>query len=309
MYGKNVVGLAARTARHLREHGTYRTALSGLNLTANALREYAFGNRDHAARRTAAHAAYWVVSVLFWTLQGYLLIPHSTYVRMYDLYHRRSVCVPNVWQLHHGSRENRVRQAAAYTTNFEIEPGDVVVDVGAYVGQFSLHAAETASKVVAIDPFAAVDECLRRNVGGSATISVHPVAAWNREETLSVQLSHYPSDTSILQPDLLPTGTEVRVPGRPVESIREEAGIDSVDVLKIEAEGVEPEVLEGAPDADRIVVNCGPERRGESPTETVTQILRNRGYDVQTVLTDESLGPKYGESPGLSDIEMVYAER
>ncbi|WP_233745344.1 FkbM family methyltransferase, partial [Halobacterium bonnevillei] len=230
------------------------------------------------------------------------------HISMYDVRTRRVVSVPNMWQLHHGSRENRCRQAGAYTLNYEIDPGDVVVDVGAYLGQFSLYAAETASKVIAIDPYASINDCLQRNVANSPTITVYPVAAWNRDEPLSIQLSHYPSDTSLLEPDILPTGKEVEVPGRTISSICAEAGVDSIDVLKIEAEGVEPEVLEGAPDAKKIIVNCGPERRGEKPTETVVKMLEQRGYDVQVIQTDEAFAPNYGESPGLSDIEMVLAE-
>jgi FkbM family methyltransferase len=213
-----------------------------------------------------------------------------------------------MWQLQHGSRENRYRQAGAYTLNYEIEPGDVVVDVGAYLGQFSLYAAETASKVIAIDPYASVNDCLQLNVANSPEIAVYPVAAWNKDEPLSIQLSHYPSDTSLLEPDILPTGKEVEIPGRTISSICAEAGVDSIDVLKIEAEGVEPEVLEGAPDANKIVVNCGPERQGQKPTETIVEMLQQRGYDVQVIQTGETFAPKYGESPGLSDIEMVVAE-
>lgn len=306
-YIKNIIDFAFRGANHLLKYGVYRTLLSGLNLIANALQDNTLS--DHSqARRTVSYLAYCAVSGLFWLLQGYLLLPRGGHISMYDLQTRKRVCVPNMWQLHHGSRENRYRQAGAYTLNYEIEPGDVVVDVGAYLGQFSLYAAETASKVIAIDPYASVNDCLQRNVANEAPITVYPVAAWNRDETLSIQLSHYPSDTSLLEPDILPTGKKVDVPGRTISSICAEAGVDSIDVLKIEAEGVEPEVLEGGPECEKIIINCGPERRGEKPTEMVVEMLEQRGYDVQVIQTDEAFAPKYGESPGLSDIEMVLAK-
>lgn len=307
VYIKKSTQFAFRAASHLLEYGAYRTVLSGLNLAANALQENTFSDST-PARQTVSYLTYCAVSGMFWLLQGYLLLPWGDHVSMYDLRTRRVMRVPNMWQLHHGSRENRYRQAAAYTLGYEIEPGDVVVDVGAYLGQFSLHAAETASRVIAIDPYASVNDCLQRNVANTGAITIYPVAAWNRDETLSIQLSHYPSDTSLLQPDILPTGREVEVPGRTISSICADAGVDSVDVLKIEAEGVEPEILQGAPNARKIIVNCGPERRGEKPTETVVQMLRQRGYDVRVVLTDEGFAPNYGESPGLSNIEMVFAE-
>lgn len=305
------LNLLQRTARHFIEYGAYRTLLSGLNISINKSREVVFSERNGSVTYTVSLAACWSQSFLYWLLQGYLLIPQRENVLMYDFLESRPTVVPNVWQLHHGSRQNRRRQADAYTMNLQIEPGDIVVDVGAYLGLFSLYAAESASRVLAVDPFAAIDDSLKRNVAGNELITVFPVAAWERNEQLSLQLSRYPSDSSVINPDIFPTGQEVEVSGRRVSSICDEVGIDSIDFLKIEAEGVEPEVLAGALEKNprKVVVNCGPEREGEAPTETITDMLDEHGYEIQTVVTDQSFAPKYGESPGLSRIDMVFAHR
>ena len=55
-----------------------------------------------------------------------------------------------------------------------------------------------------------------------------------------------------------------------------------IDFLKVEAEGAEPEVLEGLGDLDipKIVVLCTPERNGTSPTQMIAHMLRDLDYRI-----------------------------
>jgi hypothetical protein len=70
-----------------------------------------------------------------------------------------------------------------------------------------------------------------------------------------------------------------------IENFAEELSINKIDFLKVEAEGVEPEVLKSIGDLHvrKVVVNCSSERYGESPLCEVKNILREMGYVIEQV--------------------------
>jgi len=65
--------------------------------------------------------------------------------------------------------------------------------------------------------------------------------------------------------------------------LADEYGLDHVDFVKVEAEGAEPEVLEGIGglEVDKIAVECSPERDGEPPTEAVRTLLADYDYSIR----------------------------
>jgi ABC-type phosphate transport system ATPase subunit len=76
----------------------------------------------------------------------------------------------------------------------------------------------------------------------------------------------------------------------PVEAIRldilmHKLGIDRIDFLKIDAEGAEPEVLDGVDlsKVKKVAVDCAPERFGKSTVSKVVQILRTAGYECKVI--------------------------
>ena len=64
----------------------------------------------------------------------------------------------------------------------------------------------------------------------------------------------------------------------------ESLNIPRVDFLKIEAEGYEPEILEGATEVlhcvRKIAVDASPERRGKSTLSECRAILERAGFNV-----------------------------
>lgn len=68
-----------------------------------------------------------------------------------------------------------------------------------------------------------------------------------------------------------------------LDTFASKIGLDQIDFLKIEAEGVEIEAFEGAGDLPikKIAVDVSPERDGESPCEYFKDALSSRGYDVK----------------------------
>jgi hypothetical protein len=69
---------------------------------------------------------------------------------------------------------------------------------------------------------------------------------------------------------------------RTIESICEELGVDQVDFLKLDAEGLEPEVLCGVGDIEvkKMVVSGSAERDGEFTAPEVISLLESESYEV-----------------------------
>jgi len=153
-----------------------------------------------------------------------------------------------------------------------VEDGDRVVDVGAMIGEFARRVP--TEDTVALDIDQRNVDCLEHNVGGEVAC----VGAWCSDESKTVTLGADTSESSLLELDTGETGEQVTTRVTRLDSLLSEP----VDLLKVEAEGAEPEVLQGAAgvDARQVVVDVSPERNGESPAPLCRALLEDRGYDV-----------------------------
>jgi FkbM family methyltransferase len=163
-----------------------------------------------------------------------------------------------------------------------VEPGDRVIDCGAFLGEFALGVRAVASEVVCLEPDPRSYGAVSATVADDDVIKTRQVAAWTTDdEPLPMTLGTDPSETSALELD----------DGRVVGAVDAETvtlnGINA-DVAKIEAEGAEPEVLDGlsSPSIPKLAVNCDAERDGESPREVVVARLEAIGYETVVVSDD-----------------------
>lgn len=163
-----------------------------------------------------------------------------------------------------------------------VEPGDRVVDCGAFLGEFALGVRERASEIICLEPDPRSFGALSATVAGYETIQARQQAAWKTDDKpLPMTLGTDPSETSALELD----------DGRVVGAVdAETATLDDIDAdfAKIEAEGAEPEVLEGLESTTipKLAVNCDAERDGESPRELVIDRLEEIGYGTVVVGDD-----------------------
>jgi FkbM family methyltransferase len=71
-----------------------------------------------------------------------------------------------------------------------VQPGDVVLDVGAYIGTWSKEALRRGARVVvAIEPSPSSVECIRRNLAGeiaAGKVVVYPKGIWDSEGALTL---------------------------------------------------------------------------------------------------------------------------
>jgi len=158
--------------------------------------------------------------------------------------------------------------------------GDVIVDCGANVGELKYWFVENGLDVeyVGIEPSPLEHRCLAENVAPSQTFNV---GLWDRDGTLDFYVSSQMADSSLIEP---PEYDEIiQVPTRRLDRLL--AG-KRIKLLKLEAEGAEPEAIAGCEgllgDIEYISADLGFER-GVDQTSTlgeVTNFLLARGFEI-----------------------------
>jgi FkbM family methyltransferase len=159
----------------------------------------------------------------------------------------------------------------------DLNPGDLVVDCGANVGDLELYLQTRDSGIgyLGVEPSPAEFSCLMQNVGRANCVNV---GLWSEEANLQFYVSSASADSSFIVPRKFDEILEVKatrldsIVSRPVR------------LLKLEAEGAEPEVLIGAEGVlkrtDFIAADLGPERglSEECTLHSVTNYLLDRGF-------------------------------
>lgn len=165
----------------------------------------------------------------------------------------------------------------------EVQPGDVVVDCGAYVAGFSLSAARIARQVHAFEPDRLNALCARRNLRDWNHAEVIEAGLYDRSSEMTLNVSSNSVEHSLLQPDDNIVVETRRIPVVSLADYAREKGIERYDFVKIEAEGVELEVFTGLEDMRprQLAIDVSPERNGESPAEEFRARLEPLGYEVR----------------------------
>ncbi len=137
---------------------------------------------------------------------------------------------------------------------FQVKPGDVVVDVGAHIGRYTLLAARYASKVVAVEPepsnFSALLSNIRLN--SYSNVIALCVALSDQNQKLPLHVASLGNmGSSSLEPESTGQETEskrgtVEVQCDTLDSIISRLKLEAIDWLKMDVEGHEIPALEGA---------------------------------------------------------------
>ena len=168
---------------------------------------------------------------------------------------------------------------------------DTVIDCGAFVGGFSVAAAQLgAAKVISIEPSSKNFHCLKLNLSLYDVNNAIPIrlALGSESGTAQLNLSTTGSDNSLLKPDVDDLNMTEEVKVETLKGIFNEYHLEPSSIyLKVEAEGFEPEILKGLGDIRPrvIVVDVTPERQGTSPRQEIEQIMKSFNY--QTIIHTE----------------------
>ncbi|MFB6301607.1 MAG: FkbM family methyltransferase [Haloferacaceae archaeon] len=155
--------------------------------------------------------------------------------------------------------------------------GDVVWDVGANQGTYSLFAAKRGAEVHAFEPNPDAYEIIERNAQrNGVSIQVHRVALGSTNDTMVLREADRAGTRWIAQEG----------PGEEVTVRRgDDLQVPPPDVLKIDVEGAEVDVLEGMRSLLEECRVCYVEIHDDS-ARAVRDVLRNAGFEI-TDLSNE----------------------
>jgi FkbM family methyltransferase len=174
-----------------------------------------------------------------------------------------------------------------------LSDGQVMLDVGAHIGYFTLKGSVRVGKsgrVVAFEPNPRTVAKLRTNVAAShaANVIIIPVACTDSETTLKFYdaTARGNSGASSLSPaNAGKRSREFTVRGRPIDDVLRELGIQRVDVMKVDVEGAELYVLRGAKETlqrfhPKLVIEVVPRQLAGMNTtvEQLFSFIKQMGY-------------------------------
>ncbi len=195
-----------------------------------------------------------------------------------------------------GIRERSERLAASYfLTEISFKPGDTIVDVGANWGDlYGFFVSKGINpKYFAFEPNPNDFVALRLNV---ASQFLFQLAVGDRGKSLPLFLNSKEGDSSLIEPATGSTGSvQVKVVSLD-EFFSHFPDLGPVKLLKIEAEGFEPEILSGSANilgnVEFCAVDGGPERgvRAETTIEPLLNFLIPLGFRIVKLDVESGMG-------------------
>jgi FkbM family methyltransferase len=168
---------------------------------------------------------------------------------------------------------------------FRPTDGEYVADIGSNFGKYTLLAAEAVGetgRVLSVEPYPATFLMLRENLrlSGVKNVLAVNVAAWSRATDLTLFLGDY----SDLHSAKMKSRKSITVKAKTVDGLIERFG--RVDWLKIDVEGAEVEVLEGAERTirnyrPRIIIEVFPYNRGR-----IKNLAKRHDYGIVEIGED-----------------------
>jgi len=170
-----------------------------------------------------------------------------------------------------------------------------VIDVGANKGQFAVAASRLFSgcRVYAFEPLPDVFSDLVRKVDETKSIECFNMAVGARDETLELTVNSHRHSSSILELEeshkaAFPWAkqqTKVKVKVRPLDAIAEAWNLEPETLLKIDVQGFESQVLQGALTTLKrvkyVVLEASviPLYRGEATFLELANFMANEGFE------------------------------
>jgi FkbM family methyltransferase len=171
---------------------------------------------------------------------------------------------------------------------FGVERGDIVLDVGAWVGGFTVWAAFSAGRVIAVEPHPLNLLYLRRNVAGLANVEVVGEALWRKKGRMRLFLGPSSVQHSLIAGkgnELEERRAWVWVRTETLDGLVSRLGLRRVDFLKMDVEGAEVEILrKGKKTLERtrkIAVAAYHRWKGEQTWPRVRERLEEAGFSTE----------------------------
>ena len=176
----------------------------------------------------------------------------------------------------------------AYMLNeINFNKGDCIIDCGANVGDLLLYFDFNKIYIdyIGIEPSPEEYSCLKENASGHKTLQI---ALWNEEIEKKFYVDSDGADSSLFMPANFENGIKINC--NRLDNLQ--FNKTHIKLLKLEAEGAEPEIIEGASEilkkTEFVSADVGPER-GINSLETygpVTDLLYKNNFRLIKINTD-----------------------
>jgi FkbM family methyltransferase len=180
----------------------------------------------------------------------------------------------------------------------KVLPGDVVVDIGANYGFFSIYAAERgASKIISVEPYEPTFECMKSNLLGFRNAFCENVAIADQEGEMKMLFSEASGSNYLSKHDIVAehsTTGETVVKTTTIENLLKKHKLESIDFLKVDCEGGELDLFSTISDSTlkkikKIVI----EYHNEKILDFLTEKLQNSNFDILEIKGSREIGMIY----------------
>jgi FkbM family methyltransferase len=166
--------------------------------------------------------------------------------------------------------------------------GGIVIEAGVFAGKDTASYAKLGHRVFAFEPSPRNYEKASNNLRRFNNVELVNAGLWSHPSELEIQFGESGDDDGFLEPDNPKSDSHddesILVRVDTIENFVSELNIDptEIELIKIEAEGAEPEILEGLGKIrpKHVVVNGGEERDGKPTGLAVTKKLQPLGYEL-----------------------------
>ena len=161
-----------------------------------------------------------------------------------------------------------------------------VLDIGAWVGTWTMAMNSFCGKVIAFEPDPVHYECLVKNC--SEDVETHQLAVGNEEKMISLSEDNFTQAKRVMGDGNIPMVT--------IDSLN----LDDVDLIKIDVEGYEMEVLKGADQTLKnveylmIELNNNSKKYGSSNLE-IEKYLKKMEFEIIIKVWPDVVWRKKGE--------------
>jgi FkbM family methyltransferase len=175
----------------------------------------------------------------------------------------------------------RLKKRYSYNGFVQLESDDTIVDIGGFNGTFAMMASSIADRIIILEPSPKNIQSIETNI--QLFENIVQKAAWHEDGQMTLNIGSDPTDDSLINID---KGSAIE------ETVVETVSLDSlfsrmdrnVDFLKIDAEGAEPNVIQGMNESrpSKIAVDGSAERHGTETKNLIIELLESMGYVIKT---------------------------
>jgi len=142
-----------------------------------------------------------------------------------------------------------------FKEEFRVHPNDIVIDIGAHIGTFSVIAASVGATVYAYEPSTDSYEVLLKNIAANGS-KVYPhklgIMGSAGERELHLERHHYASNNFYDKSTFNDSQEVEKAECITLDDVFAMEKLDHCDFLKLDCEGSEVEILENSSNLDKV---------------------------------------------------------